>query len=145
MTVADAKAVLGDQASESTDRANPSARLTESLVMNNLMVGDVSCRGNIYSKKGSDAVVSVTIRAGQAQDPAFLRGVSYDSLKSLLIEKYGSPKSDDRRVEGRDTNTIVTWTFPSTLITLRRSEDTYGYGSVLINYAAVDKKALDIL
>src|SRR5450759_4370979 len=100
MTAADAKAALGDQAAESTEKANPYARLTESLVIGKLMVGDIPCRGTIYSKKGSDAVVSVTIRAGQAQDPAFLRGVSYDSLKSLLIEKYGPPKSDDRRVEG---------------------------------------------
>jgi hypothetical protein len=71
--------------------------------------------------------------------------LTFDSLKILLIEKYGQPNNEDRKVEGRDVNSIVVWTFPSTSISLRRSETPEGIGSVLVNYSAVDKKALDVL
>lgn len=144
-SVADAKVALGDQASEPATEPNPRATLTEKLVIKSLLVGDSQFRGSIFSKKGSDAVASVTIYAKEIRGPSLSRDLIFDSLKTLLIQKYGQPNSEDRRTTRRDVDSIVVWVFPSTTISLRRSESLEGgLGSVLVNYSAMEK-TLDIL
>ena len=69
----------------------------------------------------------------------------------MLVEKYGAPKTSDRKSVGslsssEDIETTVFWSFPSTSITLTWSDYArYHVGYVKIEYKAVDKKALDTL
>ena len=145
ITVAEAKAALGEQASGPTEVPGRNDILIERIVIRDFLIEDLHCKVSIQSKRNSEVISAVDILVGDMRDPPFSRESAFDSLKKLLIEKYGSPKNEDRKVEGRDVKSLVFWTFPSTAISLRRSEGRYGYGYVAVYYEAVDKKALDVL
>jgi len=145
MSVAEARAALGSQASEPTEESGPNVVLIKRLLIENITIGDFLCKAALQTKRGSDAISAVTISLPSMRDPPDHRGHVFDSLKRSLIEKYGQPKSEDRRAEGGDVESIILWTFPSTSITLRRVEGSRGFGYVNIEYRAVDKKAIDAL
>jgi hypothetical protein len=70
-------------------------------------------------------------------------GISdFDTLKTLLIQKYGAPTSQETKLDdiGAHVKTAV-WTFPSTAITLSLREGKVIY----LDYKMTDKKALDVL
>ena len=77
----------------------------------------------------------------------------FDTLRRLLIEKYGAPVHEDSKREPGYTPTgdlikTVLWVFPSTSITLELSNQIGSVppmGSVKLDYKATDKKALDKL
>lgn len=144
MSVADAKATLGDQATVSTVVPGPNFTDIERLTISNLPVGeDLVGRCGIQTKRNSDAVTSIQIRFGQVRDDPSTRERAFDILKRLLIEKYGSPKNEDRKAEPEDIKSTVLWTFPSTSITLLRSESTrYGLGYLTVTYRAAEKNIL---
>lgn len=100
MSVADVKAALGDQATPSTVVPGPNFTDIERLTINNLQVGDdLVGRCGIQTKRNSDAVTSIEIRFGQVRDDPSTRERGFDILKRLLIEKYGTPKNEDRKIE----------------------------------------------
>jgi hypothetical protein len=51
MSVTDAKVALGDQASESETAPGSSSLIIERLVIKNLLIGDISCRGTSSARK----------------------------------------------------------------------------------------------
>ena len=71
------------------------------------------------------------------EDPAG----TYNSLKTLLIEKYGKPTNQERQDSNGTTRNTTAWIFPSTIITL----DTYGAQGVEILYEPANAKAADTL
>jgi len=144
MTVAEAKAALGDQATDSTQIPGVNFAFIEKLVIKEFLIGDVHCRVSIESKKGSNVIGGVTISTGVSHDISS-RENAFDSFRKLLIEKYGQPKNEDRSAEGGSIRTNALWTFPSTSITLRRSESRYSNGYVSIEYRAADKDALKVV
>jgi hypothetical protein len=69
---------------------------------------------------------------------------NYEDLKLLLIEKYGTPTSDDSKPDGSVTVHRASWVFPSTVIVLNmrvlRSS-----GFLELTYQPANKKAVDAL
>ncbi len=146
MTVTEAKRVFGDQASEPTEKPGPNFVLIDRIIVKNIRIGDTTASAAIQTKRNSDVVTAVTIEAAGLHDPR--RADIFTMLKTMLIEKYGTPKNEDRKADGRgNTDSTVVWSFPSTSIMLLWSEASprYGFGYVTIRYEAVDKKALDAL
>jgi hypothetical protein len=149
MTVGEAKTALGDQATTSSAQVpGPNFADIERLVIKNLAVSDLVGQCSIFAKRGSDVVTSVAIRFGEIRDDPSSRERSFDELKRLLIEKYGQPKNEDRKVEpatvrGQTIISTVLWTFPSTSISLLRSESTaYGHGYVTVTYRQKEQTVL---
>jgi hypothetical protein len=66
---------------------------------------------------------------------------TYNSLKTLLIQKYGQPTNQERQDSGGKTRNTTVWIFPSTIITL----DTYGTEGVEILYEPSNAKTADAL
>jgi hypothetical protein len=146
MTVAEAKAALGDDAVVSTVVPGPNFTLIDRLTIKNVKIGDITASASIQTGRNSEVVCAVTINAAEMRDLASSRARTFDSLKRLLIEKYGAPKSEDRKPTGRGVEMAAIWTLPSTSITLRWYEiPGSDLGFVTIEYRAVDKKALDVL
>jgi hypothetical protein len=74
----------------------------------------------------------------------------FDTLKTLLIQKYGAPVSDQSTRENDSRVKTALWTFPSTsieltLIWLDTSAGIQNIGTILLHYTAPDKKAMDNL
>jgi hypothetical protein len=91
---------------------------------------------------GSTKVVSVQL-ADFAGATGRGNGISdFDTLKTLLIQKYGSPANQETKRDDIGASvTTVLWTFPSTSILLSLRERSVIY----LEYKATDKKALDKL
>jgi len=152
MTVDDARKALGDKAQTSTEEPGAAFVDIEKLVIKDLPVGDLVAECGIYTKRNSDVVTSVSLMFGKVEEPPSTRERSFDTLKRLLIEKYGQPKSEDRKAEpnsfgrGQDVSSTVLWVFPSTSITLLRHESiAYSDGYVTLTYRAADTKAKSVL
>ena len=152
MTVAEAKAALGDEATPEP-APNPHDTYPTKLRLRNVQIGLGTGTVNIQTKQDSDLVCVVTLLASPpaVEEAPGERAMLFERLKAMLIEKYGQPKASDRspiaslsRTES--VKTTVLWSFPSTSITLKWSDDAkYHVGYVSIEYKAVDKKALETL
>lgn len=120
------------------------------LVIKDIHVGDIiTASANVYTAKNSDSVAQVSISVGDDSTMTY-REYAFKTLKPLLIQKYGTPKNEERRpnVTGSFMNTVLLWVFPSTSVKLVWSEDTnprHNIGSVQIEYKAIDKKTVDAL
>jgi hypothetical protein len=152
MTVAEAKAVLGDEA---VPENAPDQHFTypTKLRLLNVQIGAGTGTVKIQTKQNSDLVCVVTLLASPpaVEEIPGERPMLFDRLNGMLVEKYGTPKTSDRKsvrsLSGSDSiETTVFWSFPSTSITLRWSEaPRFHVGYVSIEYKAVDKKALNTL
>lgn len=146
MTVEEARKATAEFQSEPPEIPGPNFTFITKIVLGSVPVGDLHCKVSIQAKRNSETIVAVTLTTGPVDEPPSFRATAFDTLKRLLIQKYGQPKSDDRRAESGHVVTVVLWNLPSTTITLKRSEGSrYGIGYVSLQYAAVDKKALDII
>jgi len=155
MTVAEAKAVLGD-AAILVNAPDPNSLYPTKLRLQDVQIGLEQGDVTIQTKRNSDVVCVVTLLASppaEEKSPG-RRAEVFDSLHEMLVEKYGAPAIFDRKsvasiVANEDIVTKVVWSFPSTYITLRWSDDAWNarhhVGYVSIAYKAVDRKALDTL
>jgi hypothetical protein len=145
MTVAQAKTALGKQAVDAAPPGSPGSRFVDRLIVEGLHIGEIAAHAVVMSKRESDLVSHVNIGC---DIPAFMsaRADAFLTLKSLLIEKYRSPKSEDRKpgILDHETDVTVLWIFPATSITLSWDESP-SLGFVTIRYMPTDKKALDVL
>lgn len=66
----------------------------------------------------------------------------FDTLKRLLMQKYGAPNTDDER---KPVESVAMWVFPSTTITLTFRVVKFGLGHLQLKYEPTDRKALDAL
>lgn len=75
------------------------------------------------------------------------RSDDFNTLKALLITKYGSPASDEAGIEQGRAVKRVLWTFPSTSIrlTLDQPSNAPSLGMIDIDYTPVDKTGTDAL
>jgi hypothetical protein len=146
MTVQEAKTAYGSQAETSTVVPGPSFTAIDRLTIPRINIGDAKATASIQTKRESDKVSSVAIQVGDEADTPTVRSGNFDDTKKLLIEKYGQPKTEDRKPDSGYMRSTVVWTFPSTSITLLLVESQrFDIGYVSISYEAVDKKALDAL
>lgn len=67
---------------------------------------------------------------------------NFDSLKTMLIQKYGPPANQETKIDdiGAHLKTAL-WTFPTTTILLTLREQ----ATIFLDYKATDKKALEKL
>jgi hypothetical protein len=106
-----------------------------------IKVGDISMDANAMAKPESDHVVRVRLELIYYLHPEGPSGpVAFDTLRTLLMQKYGTPSSDETKTKFGDPVHDVLWTFPSTSILLELTKI-----SVDVDYRATDKKALDVL
>ncbi len=148
MTVAESREAIGKQVSDPTDAPGPNFVLINKFIVNDVKIGDIVAKAAVQTARNSDVVSAVTIEAAGLDETPGKRADTFSTLKRLLIEKYGTPKNEDRKQDGRgDTDSTLLWIFPSTSITLLWSESSgrYGIGYVTIRYKAVDKKSSDLL
>jgi hypothetical protein len=154
MTVAEAKAALGNGAIPETGVGDPRDFYTVKLRLEKVQIGRVNAIVNIVTKKDSDFVCAVTllptiestsVPTAHIQAPAL-----FEDLKQMLIEKYGQPKTSgavtDPGILSQGVRTTAFWSFPSTTITLiGEHSEKYHTGFVSVTYEPVDRKALDKL
>lgn len=98
---------------------------------------DFKLRVAIGARHGSEQISRVRMWANSTQE--------FDSLKTLLIEKYGPPIDGESRSEGTDAIRTFLWTFPSTSIRLTTRQDQKAQGRIDLVYLATDQQALDAL
>jgi hypothetical protein len=111
------------------------------LRVHDVHVGDVKLGAAVATAHGSEEVNAVVLVSYSTTQKA--RAAEFDTLKRLLIQKYGSPKSEKvSRDVGVDKT--VLWTLPSTSIRLTWTESTT-WGQVIVQYDAADRKSLDLL
>jgi hypothetical protein len=152
MTVDEARKALGDKTQTSSEVPGPAFVDIEKLVIKDLPVGDLIAECGLYTQRNSAVVTSVSLVFGKLEGLPLTRELSFDTLKRLLIEKYGQPKNEDRKSEpdpvvgGQRVSSTVLWISPSTSITLLRLESIgYGTGYVKLTYRAADNKAKSVL
>jgi hypothetical protein len=71
----------------------------------------------------------------------------FETLKTLMIQKYGLPKDRQREFDRGDPVQVLLWTFPSTSIRLRFRESHVvpGLGDFHVEYRPTDRAARDNL
>jgi hypothetical protein len=96
-------------------------------------------RVSIGARHGSDQIsrVRLSMNAATTRD--------FDTLKTLLIQKYGPPIDGETRTDGTDGIRTFLWTFPSTSIRLTLTQGQKGQGRIDLEYMATDRSALDVL
>lgn len=124
----------------------PTEKTDTSLEMQ-VDVGTISMSAALGDRHGSGRITQVVLfmSFGLPKDVPRAGPEDFDTLKSLLTQKYGVPVGDEttRNVNTRDRT--VLWTFPSTSIVLTLSQYETRLGSITLRYREADKKALDAL
>jgi hypothetical protein len=107
------------------------------LIAEPLEFYDFKLRVAIGARHGSDQITRVRLWTNAAQE--------FDTLKALLIQKYGTPIDGEWRSEGTDAVRTFLWIFPSTTIRLTIRQDQKAQGRIDLEYLATDQRALDSL
>jgi hypothetical protein len=110
------------------------------LTLTSVEIGDIKWNASARVKRGQDGISGVSLFSSEPTS------TSFDTLKALLIQKYGSPASTETKMGGLNGATKVTtvlWSLPSTSIFL--IENQWSRGTLTVDYKATDKKALDKL
>lgn len=101
---------------------------------------DFRLRVAIGARHGADQISRVRLWDNSAGSQEF------DTIKTLLIQKYGPPVDGESRSEGADAVRTFLWTFPSTSIRLTHTrQDQKSQGRIDLEYLATDQRALEIL
>jgi len=100
---------------------------------------DFTMRLSIAARHGSDQISRVRLWMNSTGNRDF------ETLKTLLIQKYGPPIDGETRTEGAEGVRTFLWTFPSTSIRLTVTQDQKGFGRTEVEYLATDRQALDVL
>ncbi len=143
MTIADVRAAYNAQSQAETNE------YWTNVTLDPVKVGDISMKASAGAKHGSERVTQVRLwlSFGLPSDPATAGFHDFDTLRTLLIQKYGSPINEETKREYGDPVKTVLWTFPSTSITLKLDQKASApnLGTITLQYMATDKKALDVL
>jgi hypothetical protein len=146
MTIAEAKAAYGADVEDSQIVPGPNFVEIDRLTIKAVEIGSIRATASIQTKRNSDKVNSVVVNVAEVREDPGVRADRFDTVRTLLIQKYGTPKNEDRKPDGDNLRTNVVWTFPSTSITLLWVEGRrYRHGYVTITYEAVDERSLDVL
>lgn len=147
MTLADVRAIYPD--------AKPSDDPYWShLALPAIQVADIPLQVTVSAKKPSAQVGLIALwchfgvpgNAGESAPPNVTRA-GFETLKALMIQKYGHQKNEEHKTDYGDPETLFLWTFPSSSIELklRLTRGTPSMGSLHIEFRPLDPKSLDIL
>lgn len=121
----------------------------DTLALKRVKIGDISMAVSAKATHNSGRItrVSLWLSFGLPDDAPFAGPHDFDTLKTLLIQKYGIPVNEEIKREYGDPVRTALWVFPSTSILLKISqkESLPSLGSIDLIYTATDKKALDAL
>ncbi len=126
MTIAEARSAYG----MSKSGKNEEQRV---FLEQKIKVGDIDLSVEIAAKNNRIAKVELSDLPAGSSD--------FDKIKTLLIQKYGTPASQESKIADFGVHATALWTFPSTSIFLEGR----GGDVVFLSYTATDKKALDVL
>jgi hypothetical protein len=117
------------------------------LISQPVDIGDITMKVSFGAKHGSEQVskVHLWMTFGRRDSAPTASAKDFDTLKTLLIQKYGSPADGGTETDGTDRIRTFLWTFPSTSILLTLTQGQNAMGRIDLEYAATDKKALDAL
>jgi hypothetical protein len=115
------------------------------LALNPVKIGDVELGVQVGARHGTEKITEVTLwsvfglpTAAPSAGPR-----DFDTLRTALIQKYGSPASEEEK-RGENSHLIKTvlWTFPSTSIFLKleQSASLPNLGNIYLDYTANDAK-----
>jgi hypothetical protein len=142
MTLAEARSAYTVDKTESND-------YWTLLTLEPIKIGDIGMSVSVGAKHGTEKIskVSMWMYFGLSSSAQLAGPQDFDTLKTLLITKYGAPANEETKREGGDRVRTILWTFPSTSIVLKlnQSATSPNLGSILLDYAASDKKALDLV
>ncbi len=107
-------------------------------------VGAIEMGVQVGARQGRQKITLVRLWSffGLPSSPPLAGPQDFDTLKTMLIQKYGSPASEEaKRGENFRLLKTVVWTFPSTsiLLTLEQSSSLPNLGNIFVEYAEVDK------
>jgi hypothetical protein len=131
------------------DRSNP---YWINLALPAIKIGGVPFGVTASAPKGSDKITQITldcffsIRLDPRQQ--LCGGPSdFETLKTLLLQKYGRQKNEEHKVFYNDRMHLFLWVFPSTSIELQFSQDKDAplVGGIGIKYRALDPRAAGLL
>ena len=106
--------------------------------LESIKISDIDMNVDAMAKHGSDRVTRVQLTYIKSPNGPS-ESLAFDTLKTLLIQKYGPFASDEPTNQfGRGRR--ILWTLPSTSIVLESNAV-----ALTVNYTATDKKALDAL
>jgi hypothetical protein len=138
MTIAEARSVYSI---EKQPESNEDWTL---LTLNPVKIGSVEMGVQVGARHGSEKITSVRLWSyfGLPSSPPKAGSGDFDTLRTLLIEKYGDPtKEETQRGENFRLLKTVLWTLPSTSIqmTLEQSAAIPNVGTILVDYSAADQ------
>ena len=93
------------------------------------------------------ALIALWCHFGLRDDPTVAGPELFETLKALLISKYGHQKNEERKVEFGDPAHLFLWVFPTTSIqlVLRQSDRMHSLGSLHIEYRPLDPASAGVL
>jgi hypothetical protein len=141
MTIAEARAAYAVSApTEATE-------YWTALSIPDVVIGDIRLKAVVEARHGSDQITlaSLFMSFGLPKDAPLAGPEDFETLKTLLTQKYGKPASDDTTQNVNTHDRTIIWTFQSTSISLKLSQFEARLGSISLRYEAADKKALDKL
>jgi len=143
MTIAQAKAALGPNVRiVSEPKPQPGVLLVDRLRLPSVKLENLELEAAIQTLPGSDRICAVTLRLKNENHKRENRQRAFDSLKEMLVSKYGAPTMN----ESKPNEKASTWRFATGLINLKRFELTMiGFGNVSVQYKEHDRNLQDKL
>jgi hypothetical protein len=143
MTLDQVRAAYGD---ETTVESN---EYWTHLTLPPVKVGDIALKPSASAKHGSKQITLIRLweSFGLPGNAPSAGPSDFETLRTLLIQKYGSPTGEESKREYGDPVRMALWTFSSTSIqlTLTQKDRMPSLGKIELEYKATDKKALDVL
>lgn len=114
------------------------------LKLNPVKIGGVEMGVQAGAHDGSDKITMVRLWSyfGLATSAPSAGAQDFDTLRTVLIQKYGNPLSEEtQHGENYRLIRIVRWKFPSTSIamTLEQSTSIPNIGNIILDYTAAGK------
>lgn len=109
------------------------------LQLNPMKIGGVQMGVQVGARVGSEKIASIRLWSyfGIPNSPPGASAQDFDTLRTILIQKYGQPANDEsKRGENFRLIRTVSWAFPSTsiLITLEQSSSLPNLGNIDLVY-----------
>jgi hypothetical protein len=138
MTIAEARSAYGI-----VSKAESNSDWTL-LTLNPVKIGDIKLSVQVGAKPPGEKItlVRLWLYFGLPTAPSSAGPQDFDTLRIMLIQKYGQPSSEEtKRGENFRLMKSVLWTFPSTsiLLALEQSASLPNLGSIYLDYSATSQ------
>jgi hypothetical protein len=122
------------------------------LALPPVTIGGISLGVTASAPKGSDKITMISLDClfGVPPSPRWqlcAGPADFETLKPLLLQKYGRQKNEERKAFYSDLAHLFLWVFPTTSIQLRldQAQSAPSVGGIGITYRPLDPGAADLL